>query len=80
MIKFELSEELMKQILDVLKKAYNWMKEIFRSIMRPVVKWVEENSNLVNEILLYQRKYLKYKKRVKNRQALYMRRKRIYGK
>lgn len=39
-----------------------------------------KNYGKVNDIIQRQKAYLKYKRRVENRQVLYLKRRRIYGK
>lgn len=79
-MKFKLSEEQRQQILQNIKKLYDWIKETFRKIMKPIVGWIKKNYVKVNYIIQRQKAYLKYKRRVDNRQVLYLKRRRIYGK
>ncbi|WP_394900085.1 hypothetical protein [Clostridium butyricum] len=79
-MKFKLSEEQRQQILQNIKKVYDWIKETVRKIMKPIVGWIKKNYVKVNYIIQRQKAYLKYKRRVENRQVLYFKRRRIYGK
>ena len=79
-MKFKLSEEQRQQILQNIKKLYDWIKETVRKIMKPIVSWIMKNYRKVNDIIQRQKAYLKYKRRVENRQVLYLKRRRIYGK
>lgn len=79
-MKFKLSEEQRQQILQNIKKVYDWIKETVRKIMKPIVGWIKKNYVKANYIIQRQKAYLKYKRRVDNRQVLYLKRRRIYGK
>lgn len=76
----KISQEQIQQISDSLNKLWNWIKEIFVKIMKPIVSWIKAKYYDINLFYVKYRKYLKYQKKVKNRQALYLKRRRIYGK
>ncbi|MDU3087981.1 MAG: hypothetical protein E7B13_00940 [Clostridium sp.] len=65
-MKFKLSEEQRQQILQNIKKLYDWIKETVRKIMKPIVSWIMKNYGKVNDII--------------QRQKAYLKRRRIYGK
>lgn len=76
----KVSEKQIQQISDSLNKLWNRIREIFLKMMKPIVSWIKTNYDDINLFYVKYKKYLKYKKKVKNRQALYLKRRRIYGK
>ena len=73
-------EERIQHISDVFNKLLNWIKRTFVKIIEPIISWMKANWNDINLLYVKYKKYLKYKKKVKNRQILYLKRKRVYGK
>lgn len=79
-MELKFSDETIEKIKQQFFKLWDCIREAFYKMMKPIVNWVKNNYDKVEQVLSKYKRYLKYQKRVNNRKKLYMERKRIYGK
>lgn len=73
-------EKQLQKLSDICSKICNWIRELFIRVAKSLVIWIKSKREFISILYLKYKKDVKYQKRVRNRQLLYYKRKRVYGK
>ena len=70
----------LQKLSDICSKLCNWIRELFIRVAKSLVVWIKSKREFISNLYLKYEKDAKYQKRVRNRQLLYYKRRRVYGK